>query len=195
MRRHHEYGVTGAAAASWFQSKEPSVASHDGRTVAPPKPSTVLVATSYTMPIALRAGGDTGGNCCVHVVPSQVQVSLRYVPAGIKLLWPPKSTILPAAPSYAIPAPKRGDGEVAGDSCNHPPRQFQVSPYVVPELAPPKSTVDLVAKSYAMPILVRADGVPLSTSTQFTVWASIVPSVITAAVTSDACKIVLRENI
>src|SRR5580698_4031709 len=95
----------------------------------------------------LRAGGDTGGNCSVQVVPSHVHVSFRYAPV---LSWPPKRTTLLAAPSYAISTLWRAEGEPAGDSLDQPPDcHVQVSPKYVPTLplktSPPKSTVECVA--------------------------------------------------
>src|SRR5580658_3924030 len=110
----------------------------------PPNSNTVRVALSYAMPPDrnCRGDGETGGNCCVQVTPSQVQVSSREVPSASA---PPKSTISPAAPSQAIAGPTRGDGDAAGNNCVHCSRKIQVSPSVVGLVKPPNITVESVA--------------------------------------------------
>src|SRR5580698_1671593 len=88
----------------------------------PPKSTTVPVTGSYAILDHVLGDGDTGGNCWVQVVPSHVQVSLREVPVPTgAVVEPPKSTMLPAAASKAIPGPWRAGGEAAGDIANHLP--------------------------------------------------------------------------
>src|SRR5260370_15779120 len=55
----------------------------------------VLVNVSYAIAALARAGGDVKGVCCVHVVPSQVQVSLLTGQGLAQELdvAPPKSTL------------------------------------------------------------------------------------------------------
>src|SRR5580700_7665901 len=109
----------------------------------------------------VRAGGDTGGNCCVQVTPSHVHVSASDDPGSTgEVVEPPKNTTFPAAASNAIPGPIRGEGEVAGDIWSHAPRQIQVSPRIAEPLRPPYSSADCVAPSYAKATSARADGDP-----------------------------------
>src|ERR1700730_4483259 len=68
------------------------------------------------MPKADRAPGDLLGLMRLQFVPSYVQVSAKGIPV---LSTPPKSTVLPILSSKTIPAPRRADGEAAGDDCVH----------------------------------------------------------------------------
>src|SRR4029077_10949276 len=90
------------------------------------------------MEASCRGGGLVAGCCCVHDLPSHVQVSPDASP--------PKSTATCWLESYAIVAANLGDGPVT-DACFHPALLLvQVSPkYSNAEVAvggpcPPKMT-------------------------------------------------------
>jgi hypothetical protein len=115
--------------------------------LAPPKSTNCLVAASYAIEAAPRAGGLVAGESWRHIFPLYAQVS----PRGPLPESPPKSTNCLVAASYAIEASSRAGGLVAGESWRHIfPLYAQVSPRGPLPESPPKSTNCLVAASYAI---------------------------------------------
>src|SRR6266511_2762638 len=100
------------------------------------------------MPMSDLLGGDVAGDCRVHPVPSQVQMSLKMVVA----VPPPNRTTTCRAASHTMPMFDRGLGARGVKIFFHVrPFQVQVSLKYLPPPNPPKITIRRLAASYAIP--------------------------------------------
>src|SRR6266853_1696717 len=116
----------------------------------PPYTTVRLRTVSKAMAWNRRAGGETAGNRCAQAFPFHSQVSA--IPTFVPSRWPPKRTVTPRLPSYAIAEFVRGAGLMSGFcSFQLRPSHVQVSFWTFPaESFPPKRTMTCRAKSYVI---------------------------------------------